>query len=45
MNSTIPVIVDGKKVEVPNGSTIIQAAEYAGIEIPRLCYYKDLTPT
>jgi iron-only hydrogenase group A len=45
MNSTIPVTVDGKKVEVPNGSTIIQAAEYAGIEIPRLCYYKDLTPT
>ena len=29
--------IDGIEVEVPNGSTVIQAAEAAGIEIPRFC--------
>ncbi len=30
--------INGKEVEAPKGSTILQAAENAGIEIPRLCY-------
>jgi NADH-quinone oxidoreductase subunit G len=37
------VTIDGKTVEVPNGSTIIQAAELAGIEIPRFCYHERLS--
>lgn len=45
MSSTITVVIDGKKVEVPMGCNIIEAAEKAGIEIPRLCYHKDLSPT
>ena len=30
--------INGKEVEAPKGSTVLQAAEKAGIEIPRLCY-------
>lgn len=40
----IQLIINGKEVEAPAGSTILQAAELAGIEIPRLCYDPDLSP-
>ncbi len=45
MSNKITVIVDGVKVEVPSHYTAIQAAEEAGINIPKLCYHKDLSPT
>jgi NADH-quinone oxidoreductase subunit G len=35
--------IDGIEVEVPNGSTVIQAAEAAGVEIPRFCYHERLS--
>ena len=35
--------VDGIEVEVPNGSSVIQACEAAGIEIPRFCYHERLS--
>jgi NADH-quinone oxidoreductase subunit G len=35
--------IDGIVVEVANGSTILQAAEQAGIEIPRFCYHERLS--
>ncbi len=35
--------VDGIEVEVPNGSSVIQACEQAGIEIPRFCYHERLS--
>ena len=34
--------IDGQKIEVPAGTTIIQAAEKLGIEIPRYCYHPAL---
>ena len=37
------VTIDGIVVEVANGSTILQAAEQAGIEIPRFCYHERLS--
>jgi NADH-quinone oxidoreductase subunit G len=37
------VTIDGIPVEVPNGSTILQAAEHAGVEIPRFCYHERLS--
>jgi NADH-quinone oxidoreductase subunit G len=37
------VIVDGIEIEVPNGSTVLQAAEAAGKEIPRFCYHDRLS--
>ncbi len=35
--------VDGIEVEVPNGSSVIQACEQAGVEIPRFCYHERLS--
>ncbi len=37
------VTVDGTEVEVPNGSTVLQACELAGREIPRFCYHERLS--
>ena len=37
------VTIDGITVEVANGSTILQAAEQAGVEIPRFCYHERLS--
>lgn len=34
--------IDGKEIEVPAGTTIIQAAEKLGINIPRYCYHPAL---
>ncbi len=44
MPGTIHVTIDGKLVEVPAGSTVLEAAERAGIVIPTLCHHPDLTP-
>ena len=38
------VTIDGIKVQAKEGSTILEAAQSVGIEIPTLCYLKDLTP-
>jgi NADH-quinone oxidoreductase subunit G len=40
----ITVTVDGKKVEVPMGSTILEAANAAGSRIPTLCHDNKLHP-
>ncbi len=39
----VKVTVDGIVVEVPSGSTVLQAAELAGREIPRFCYHERLS--
>ena len=35
--------IDGKKVEVPEGSMVMHAAERAGTYIPHFCYHKKLS--
>jgi NADH-quinone oxidoreductase subunit G len=35
--------IDGIEVEVPPGSTVLQACEAAGIEVPRFCYHDRLS--
>ncbi|MEW4466686.1 NADH-quinone oxidoreductase subunit NuoG [Parasphingorhabdus sp. JC815] len=37
------VTVDGIELEVPQGATVLQAAELAGKEIPRFCYHEGLS--
>ncbi len=37
------VEIDGKPVKVEHGSTIIDAADKLGVEIPRFCYHKKLS--
>jgi predicted molibdopterin-dependent oxidoreductase YjgC len=36
--SVLKVTIDGQAVEMPAGSTILEAAQKVGIEIPTLCY-------
>ncbi|MFH1243275.1 MAG: 2Fe-2S iron-sulfur cluster-binding protein, partial [Pseudomonadota bacterium] len=36
--------IDGKRVEAEEGMTILQVAQREGIEIPTLCYHKDMEP-
>ena len=40
----ITVTVDGKKVEVPLGATILEAANAAGSRVPTLCHDNKLHP-
>ena len=39
---TVHLKINNIPVEVPKGYTILQAAKEAGIEIPTLCYLKDI---
>ena len=39
----ITVTVDGVEVEVEEGSTVLQACEAAGKEVPRFCYHERLS--
>lgn len=41
---TITITIDGVKVKAAAGETILEAADKAGIYIPRLCYMKGLIP-
>lgn len=41
---TLTITIDGVEVKAEQGQTIIEAADKAGIYIPRLCYLKDLIP-
>ena len=40
----ISLTINDKKVEVDDGSTVLQAAEKLGIHIPTLCHHKSLAP-
>jgi len=42
--NTVRLKIDGKEVEVPVGTTLLKAAEAAGIEIPHLCHHPALSP-
>jgi NADH-quinone oxidoreductase subunit G len=37
------IIIDGKEIAVEPGTTILQACEEAGAEIPRFCYHERLS--
>jgi len=39
----ITVTVDGVEVQVEDGSTVLQACEAAGKEVPRFCYHERLS--
>ena len=42
MEELIQLTIDGVSVEVPAGTTVLEAAKKAGINIPTLCYLKDI---
>ena len=43
--STIPLTVDGRRIEARPGQTVLEAADEAGVYIPRLCWMKGLLPS
>ena len=43
MSDQVKLTVDGVDVEVAPGTTILQACEEAGAEIPRFCYHERLS--
>ena len=40
---TVTIEIDGRACEVDRGAMVIEAADAAGIAIPRFCYHKKLT--
>ena len=40
--ANINVKINGREYSVPAGSTILDAARVAGVEIPTLCYLKEI---
>jgi len=42
MEQLVSLTIDGVKVDVPAGTTVLEAARQAHINIPTLCYLKDL---
>ena len=38
----VNIKINGMPFSVPNGISILEAARYAGIDIPTLCYMKEL---
>ena len=42
MDNLVKLTIDGVSVEVPAGTTVLEAAKKAGINIPTLCYLKDI---
>nr|WP_320012356.1 sulfide/dihydroorotate dehydrogenase-like FAD/NAD-binding protein [uncultured Desulfobulbus sp.] len=41
---SISLTIDGRTVEVDEGTTVLEAARKAGITIPTICAHKDLNP-
>ena len=39
----LEIEIDGKAVRVPDGSTVMEAANLAGVYIPHFCYHKKLS--
>jgi NADP-reducing hydrogenase subunit HndD len=38
----VNMTIDTRKIQVPNNYTVLEAARYANIEIPTLCFLKDI---
>ncbi len=38
----INLTIDGKAIQVPQGTTILEAARKANIDIPTLCFLKEI---
>ncbi|MES2614332.1 MAG: 2Fe-2S iron-sulfur cluster-binding protein [Bdellovibrionota bacterium] len=43
MSDTVTLSIDGKDVTVPKGTSIIEATEILGIEVPRFCWHPGLS--
>jgi NADH-quinone oxidoreductase subunit G len=44
MPATVSLVIDGRTVTAPRGTTVYQAARGAGVEIPIFCYHDRMPP-
>ncbi len=44
MAGTVRIVIDGRSLEVPAGTLVVDAAKRAGIDIPVFCYHPKLEP-
>ncbi|HEY8346373.1 MAG TPA: NADH-quinone oxidoreductase subunit NuoG [Symbiobacteriaceae bacterium] len=44
MSELVTVTIDGRTVQVPKGTLLVEAAKQAGINIPVFCYHPKLNP-
>ncbi len=44
MSKTVTLSIDGKQVQVPEGTLIVNAARMVGIDIPVFCYHPKMEP-
>lgn len=44
MSDTVTITIDGKEIQAHAGQTILEAAQEAGVYIPRLCWKEGLEP-
>jgi NADH-quinone oxidoreductase subunit G len=44
VSELVTVTIDGRTVQVPKGTLLVEAAKQAGIEIPVFCYHPKLDP-
>lgn len=42
MGDLVSINIDGRAVQVPAGLNVIEAAKFAGVEIPHFCYHPNL---
>ena len=42
MEKNIKITINGESIEVKKGTSILEAAQKSGVNIPTLCYHKDL---
>lgn len=42
MEELVNITIDNQKITVPKGTTILEASKEAGIDIPTLCFLKDI---
>ena len=42
MSEKVKLTIDGKKIETEQGTTVLQAAKQIGIDIPTLCFLKEI---
>lgn len=43
MSETVTLTIDGKEITVPKGTSVIEATELLGIEVPRFCWHPGLS--
>ena len=44
MSETVKLTIDGREVEVPEGATLLDAAEKLGVAVPTLCHMEGTEP-